>query len=145
MFSDPLTLHSDWSAITVDAGQDFVFAASERASDHSTYRFVDYDTNTKPVNWTLFMGHQYNRRRRFTGRVTMDTLLPDLLTPANNSQFSASCYVVVDLPSSGYFEPYGGTPPAIASINSMMKMVGGLLVSVDTADPLFLRVLNGET
>jgi hypothetical protein len=27
----------------------------------------------------------------------------------------------------------------------MMKMIGGLLVSVDTADPIFKRVINGET
>lgn len=145
MLADPLTLTADWTTLTADAGENVSFTASERASDHSTYKFVDQDSTGKTVTWTLFNGHQYGRRNRFTSRMTVDTLMPDLLVPANNSKFSQSVYVVADLPPSGSFEPYGGTPPNIESINLMMHLIGGLLVSVDTADPLFRRIINGET
>lgn len=145
MFADPLTLTADWTTITADAGENISFAASERAADHSTYRFADQDANGKPVTWTLFTGHQYARRNRFTARLTVDSLMPDLLVPANNSKFSQSVYVVADVPPSGPFEPYEGTPPTLETICAMMHAIGGLLISVDTADPLFRRIINGET
>jgi hypothetical protein len=140
MFADPLTVNSDWSTITVDSGENIVFQAIERAADHSTYAPND---NSATETWKLFIGHQYGRRNRYTARVTVSGLTPDLIVDGNNSQYTQSCFVVFDCPNVGPVNPSGYSN--ISLPNYMMKMIGGLLVSVDTADPIFKRVINGET
>jgi hypothetical protein len=144
MLADPLVVVGDWTTITADSGEDLSFPASERAADHSTYKFADVDEDGRPVTWTMFVGHQYGKRSRYTIRLTVDSVLPDLLSPANNAKVQQSVYVVADVPNTGVFEPYSEAP-AIPTFNKMMHMIGGFLVSVDTAVPVFRRVVDGET
>jgi hypothetical protein len=140
MFADPLTITGDWSTITADAGENQVFQAIERAADHSLYGQND---GSPSEYWRLYIGHQFGRRNRYTVRLTVNGLTPDLLIDGNNSQYTQSCFVVFDSPSVGPINPSGYS--GISLPNYMMKLIGGFLVSVDTADPLFKRVLNGET
>lgn len=144
MLADPLIVVGDWTTVTADAGESLSLPASERAADHSTYKLVDVDSDGRPVTWTVFVGHQYGKRSRYTVRITVDTVLPDLLTPANNAKVSQSVYVVADVPNTGVFEPYSSAP-SFPSFNKMMKQLGSFLISVDTADPIFRRVVDGET
>ncbi len=141
MLADPLVLRGDWTTITADGGEDNSLAALERAGDHSTYGFGPSGTTQEA--WRMFIGHQYGKRNRFTARLTVSGLVPDLLIDNNNSRFSQSCYVVFDCPSTGPVNPAAYT--SISLPNYMMKTIGGLLISVDTADPTFARVLLGET
>lgn len=141
MLADPLTVNADWTAITVDAGENMIFPALERAADHSLYG-TGPDGATLET-WRLFVGHQYGRRNRYTARVTVSGLTPDLIVDGNNSQFSQSCFVVFDCPNTGPINPSAYS--SITLPQYMMKIVGGLLVSVDTAAPIFSRVLAGET
>lgn len=144
MLADPLVVVGDWSTITADSGENVSLPASERAADHSTYKFVETDEDGRPITWTVFVGHQYGKRNRYTVRVTVDSVLPDLLSPEKNARVSQAVYVVADVPLTGVFEPYSEAP-AIATINKMMHMLGSFLVSVDTAVPVFRRVIDGET
>jgi hypothetical protein len=141
MLADPLVVTSDWSTITADAGENWSIPAIERAADHSRYQ-----TELVTGNGTLgiFIGHQYGRRNRFTFRVDAAAVIPDVFVDNNNSKATQSCYVVFDAPSIGAFD-YPDYSSGLHLPQTMMKMVGGALISVDTADPLFLRVLNGET
>lgn len=140
MFADPLVLVSDWDTITKDAASDLSLPAIERAADHSTYQVGPDGSNNE--YWTLLVGHQYGRRSRFTARLTVKALTPDLLIDGNNSQFTQSCYVVFDSPNSG---PVNINTSGMSTQQRMMKAIGSLLISVDTADPIFMRVLSGET
>lgn len=145
MFADPLTLTGDWTTITADASENVVFVATERAADHSLYRFHDESADGRAVEWKLFLGHQYGRRNRFTARLTVDSVIPDILNSSLSSQFSQSVYVVADVPPTGPYDPYFDGSPTLVNIKNMMHVIGGLLISVDTADPAFFRVINGET
>lgn len=140
MLADPLTLTTDWTTITADATENFVFPALERAADHSSYGTFDAVTQEK---MTLFVGHQYGRRNRFTVRLTVDGLTPDLILDGNNSKFSQSCYVVFDCPPTGPVNPAAYS--TISLPHYMMKAIGGLLIGINDADPVFQRVVNGET
>lgn len=137
MFADPLTVVTDHTTITNDTTASY--AAIERAADHSLYRSAGSDFSE---SWDLFVGHQFGRRNRYTARLTVSGLYPDLLIDGNNSRFSQSCYVVFDSPNIGPVNPYAS---GITMPNAMIKAIGGLLVSVDTASPVFARVLAGET
>jgi hypothetical protein len=140
MFADPFVVHTDWTTVTVDSSEDISFVTTERAADHSTYANPD---NNSTDSWSLFIGHQYGRRNRYTARLTVSGLVPDLIIDGNNSQYSQSCYVVFDCPSSGPVNP--AIYSDISLPNYMLKTIGGLLISVDSADPLFQRVMRGET
>jgi hypothetical protein len=139
MFADPLVLTRDWTTLTANAAQNLSPPASERAADHSTYRTLDADQN----DHVLFIGHQYGRRSRFTARYTVTGFMPSLTVPDQNVSFNQSCYVVCDVPSTG---PIQATSTSSNIFRFQMKTIGGFLVSSGVAvDPLFARVLNGET
>jgi hypothetical protein len=138
MLADPLVLVTDWTAITAEGGEVLTLPATERAADHSSYQYTEPDAET----WKAFVGHQYGKRNRYTARVLVSGLVPDLLISGNSSLVSQSCYVVFDCPTSG---PVNFNTSGKSTAQVMMHVIGSLLHSVDTADPAFMRVLNGET
>jgi len=141
MLADPLVAVRDWTTITTDAGMNLSMPALERAADHSLYGYDD-PASTQGEKWRLFVGHQYGKRSRYTARITNSGLTPDVIIDGNNTTYSQSCYVVFDAPNVGTIDVTGSGP---STPNLMMHMIGALLVSVDTADPIFRRILNGET
>jgi hypothetical protein len=140
MFTDPLNLVRLHSTITADGASTISMAASERAADHSTYRYVDADGN----DHVLFVGHNYGRRSRFTARYSISGFTPSALVPADNVGFSQSVYVVADVPSYG---PIQSTSTLTSLFRRQMQGIGSLLVvqGAVSVDPLFARVVNGET
>lgn len=142
MLADPLVVRPDMTTITYDASEDYSLPALERAADHSLYGTGP--TGATQETWRMFIGHQYGRRNRYTARLTVSGLIPDLIVDNNNSQYSQSCYVVFDCPNVGPINP-AAYETGINLPNLMLKSIGNLLVSVDTADPTFRRVLAGET
>lgn len=138
MFSDPLVLTRGWTTITADAAVNASLPASERAADHSSYTFVDSYGKTH----TIFIGHQNGRRKRFTARYTVNGFMSDPMVSGNQLEFSQSVYVVTDCPLAGpILLNSDGTPV----LRRQMQGIGGLLVSLTAADPLFMRAVNGET
>lgn len=142
MLADPLVVNSNWTTITAVGGESFSMPAVERAADHSTYQLVD-SGGAGDIPFTMFIGHQYGKRNRYTARLTVAGLAPNLLFDGQSSRFSQSCYVVFDVPPAGIQEPYSS--PTYATSKTMMRMIGSLLVSVGAADPVFTRILAGET
>jgi hypothetical protein len=139
MFSDPFILNRDWSTITANAGENTSLPASERAADHSTYRGLDPDQN----DHILFIGHNYGRRNRFTARYTVSGFMPSATVPDQNVSFNQSVYVVADVPVTG---PIQSTSTSTHIFRKQMHLIGGFLVSVGVSvDPLFSRIVNGET
>lgn len=49
----------------------------------------------------LVISHQYAKRIRHTARVNFKTLVPDVVSPANNALYTMSAYLVVDAPTYG--------------------------------------------
>lgn len=64
-------------------------------ADRSTYKSADGSVG-------LIVAHSYGRRMRRTARLEHQKYAPDPLFPAQNSPFSMSCYIVVDVPKIGY-------------------------------------------
>jgi hypothetical protein len=50
----------------------------------------------------LNIAHAYGKRTRRTARIDYSKIAPDPLISANNIKYSASCYVVVDQPVTGF-------------------------------------------
>jgi hypothetical protein len=141
MFAEPFVLTRKFTTITPDATSDLSFVASERASDHSTYRAIDADLN----DHILFIGHQFGRRNRITCRYTVTGFTPSLLAPDQNTTFSQSCYVVADVPPSG---PLQNTTTLGSLFRQQMRGIGSLLIAAGavTVEPVFGRAVNlGET
>lgn len=139
MLADPLVVCQDYTTITQNAGNLVSFPCSERASDHSTYRYTD----TLFQDHVIKTAHQYGKsRNRFTMRYDVAGLLPNTLAPAENVNFSQSVYVVMDVPFSGPVSPAANAGLA----RKMCVTIGGFLVSVNSDPTFFARlVLLGET
>jgi hypothetical protein len=140
MFSDPLVTETLWSVITKDAAGDMSWVASERAQNHSLYRHQDADLN----DHTLFIGHNYGRRARFTIRHGVSGFTPSNLVPDQNTTFTQSVYVVMDVPLSG---PIQATTAQVNIFRRQMRCIGGFLIAAGVAgtNPIANRVLLGET
>lgn len=144
MLADPFVATSDWTTITVDASENWSFPATERDAVHSLYSTA-LESNDLPGTASIFVGHQYTgRRNRYTFRITADTIIPDVLLDGKSSRVNQSCYVVFDTPPTGAFD-YPNYSSGLHLPQQMMKVVGATLISVDSADPLFMRILHGET
>lgn len=50
----------------------------------------------------LVVSHAYGKRSRRTARVVHKKNAPDPLFPAQNTPYSMSCYIVADVPATGY-------------------------------------------
>jgi len=50
----------------------------------------------------LSVGHALGKRTRHTVRIDSSKVAPDPLFPAQNTPYSMSCYIVVDVPNTGY-------------------------------------------
>jgi len=59
--------------------------------------FTKDDGNVK-----LTVSHAYGKRTRRTIRIDHRKVAPDPLFPAQNTPYSMSCYIVVDVPVTGY-------------------------------------------
>jgi hypothetical protein len=141
MLADPLVVTRDWTTITADASENLSMAALERDSNHSLYGYDDA-ASANYEKWRLFVGHQYGKRARYTVRLTNSGIIPDFLIDGNNTTFSQSCYVVFDNPIAGAIDL---SSSGLDHINLMLHTIGSFLVSVDTAAPLFRRIMAGET
>lgn len=137
MFSDPLVLTRDWSTITANAGSNISMPASERAADHSTYRNVDAVGN----DHVFFIGHSYGKRSRFTASYEVKGFIPTVVDPTTNTPFTQRVYVVVDVHPNG---PVNTVSSETNILRKQLAGVGGFLIGV-AADPLFVRIVNGET
>lgn len=140
MFSDPLVLTRDWTTITANAARNLSLACSERAPDHSSYRFTD----SQGTDFTFKAAHSYGRsRNRFTIRLDAAGILATVADPTQYAQASQSCYAVFDCPSVGPIMALGTTTNLA---REQMTAIGGLLVAVG-ADPTFLTrvAIAGET
>lgn len=140
MLADPLSVQlSPPSALTLGASTNF--PCSERAADHSTYRFTDADKN----DYTFRVLHLFGKtRNRYTMRLDMAGLTNNPLTPSDKQTFSQSMYVVFDGPSYGIVD----STATISNIGrSMCSVLGGKLVAVAGTDSDFLSkiIRNGET
>jgi hypothetical protein len=142
MLADPLVLTTKWTTITPDASRDKTFACIERASDHSLYRFTEA---TEGTTHDIFVGHQVGRRNRYTVRYNLSGLTPDLIVDGNNSRFSQSVYLVVDVPTSGAID-LGFPGAAITAIEGQIMALASLMIDTDANLPLSIeRVIGGET
>lgn len=139
MFSDPLTINTEYSTLTVNAAKDKSFTCTGRGETQSTYRYIDADGNT----WDLLISHSATRRNRVVARLSVSGLTPNLLLDGSRSAYSQAVYVVGDFPLSGSVNSAAYTDPTL--FETMIKGVGSLLVSQGAADPLFLRAVKGET
>jgi hypothetical protein len=141
MLADPLVVNSLWSTVTVNAAGNASLPCIERAPNHSLYRTVDADGTVHDI----FIGHQFGRRNRYTVRYNVSGLTPDLILDGNNSRYSQSVYVVVDVPPTG---PVGNSNFVAPSdlITYMTKVIGGFMVETEAQLPNVLdRVIKGET
>jgi hypothetical protein len=136
MFSDPSLLYIDASVLTLGTQRSFARTGNDK--DKATYGFIDTDGNK--FVWST--GHQYGKRARFTSRLDVTGLTPDLLIDGNNSQFSQAIYVVCDVPISGPVNTPSYSNPTL--IESMLKTVGFQMVAASATDPSFMRIINGE-
>jgi len=116
MFADPQT-------ITVNAVAQ-TLPANERNGGSSLYK-KDDDT------YKLTISHAYGKRKRFTVRIDAQKIAPDPLAAANNQLYTASAYLVMDVPLVGY-------------TNAEARDIATALSSWATSANL-LKVLGGET
>jgi len=130
MFSDPHNVQSLISVLT--AGTPYSFVATERAADHSTYRYTDSGTG---VDIVQKLAHQYGKRNRFTYRFDMSDIIAVPLDPSLNQKRTTSVYVVWDV------DPIG-LPPLLYNVGNG---IAGFCASVAGADPGYARLLAGET
>lgn len=87
MFSDP-------QSITINA----VAQSLPRTSiDKSSSVYTKDDGNVK-----LSVAHAYGKRVRRTARVDFRKTAADPLFPAQNTPYSMSCYIVADVPTTGF-------------------------------------------
>lgn len=140
MLPDPFVMTRDYTTLTANAAENISMAASERASDHSVYRYTDSNGN----DHSLRVAHSYGRtRNRFTARYDLAGIAATIADPTLYAQASQSCYVVFDVPSTG---PIGLLNGSTSCARKMAVGIGSLLVAV-SSDPLFLaRIVSiGET
>lgn len=137
MLADPYVMTCGYTTLTANAADNATFAASERAADHSLYRFADAQNNDHQFK----VGHSYGRtRNRFTARYDVAGIAATIADPSLFVQASQSCYVVFDCPGSG---PLMSLNSATMIARKQCIGIGSLLVAV-AADPLFLtRIVNG--
>jgi hypothetical protein len=137
MFADPFVLSTTCTALT-QAGN-ISMPCIGRGPDKSAYRYTDADYNV----WDLTIGHQATRRNRVTARLAVSGLTPNLLVDETHSVYSQAIYVVGDFPLSGSVNSAAYTDPTL--FETMVKGIGGLLIGLNAADPLFMRIIKGET
>jgi len=116
MFADP-------QSITVNAVAQSL-PAIERNGTSSVYQKDD-------GVYRLSVSHQYGKRKRFNVRIDTNKIAPDPLASANNQQYTASVYLVLDAPTVGY-------------TNAELRDVAAALTSWASSANL-LKVLGGET
>lgn len=116
MFADPQT-------VTVNAVAQ-TLPAIERNGTVSVYKKDD-------GLYKLTISHQYGRRNRFNVRLDAQKVAADPLSSANNNLYSASAYIVIDMPTAGY-------------TNAEMRDIALALTGFCNSANL-LKVIGGET
>lgn len=116
MFSDP-------QSVTVNAVAQSL-PAIERSQGTSVYKKDD-------GSYKLTISHQYARRNRFTVRLDAQKIAADPLASANNQLYTASAYVVIDIPTAGYTN---------SEANYLALALSGWMTSAN-----LLKVIGGET
>jgi len=87
-------LFSDPQSITINT----VAQSLPRTSiDKTAAVYTKDDGNVK-----LTVGHAYGKRNRRTARVDFRKTAADPLFPAQNTPYSMSCYIVADVPTTGF-------------------------------------------
>lgn len=139
MFTDPLVINTEYSTLTVNAAKNVSLACIGRGDTSSAYRYKDADLNV----WDLLISHSATRRNRVVARLSVSGLTPNLLVDGSNSAYSQAIYVVGDFPLTGSVNSAAYSDPTL--YETMVKAIGGLCVAQGTADPLFMRIIGGET
>lgn len=90
-----------------------------------------FSTNDGTVD--LSVNHNYGKRTRHQVRLDFEKIAPDPLQPANNSKYSMSAYLVVDVPVVGF------------SVAEQQKIVAGLTKFLtDASGARVTQLLGGE-
>jgi len=82
----------------------------------------------------LSASHDYGKRWRRLLRLDTAKMAPDAFRPAENTKVSMSCYMVFDLPPSGY------TPT-----EALQAYVGFKTLYTATSDLMITKLLGGES
>lgn len=94
------SLFADPQSITINAvAKSFPRMGADL--DHGSFRTVDGEYN-------LDISHVYGKRTRRTARLDYKVLSPDVYDPSIYSPQSASCYMVMDLPTVGISRAQAG-------------------------------------
>jgi len=87
-------LFSDPQSITINT---VAQSLPRTGIDKSSAVYTKDDGNVK-----LSVGHAYGKRIRRTARVDFRKTAADPLFPAQNTPYSMSCYIVADVPTTGF-------------------------------------------
>jgi hypothetical protein len=130
MLPDPVIVDISSSVYTSSDPKSFV--CIERAADHSLYRYPVFVTGE---DVDLFVGHQFGKRNRVTMRFTASKIVADPLVSGRSSLLSNSYYIVAD------------EHPSFVSGSKgfLLNGLASLILGNDGANPVFTRVIAGET
>lgn len=117
-FSDPQSVTISGSAISLPR--------TGGTATSSTYTSADGAVSE-------VFSHSYGKRNRRSARINHSKVAPDPLFPASNAPYSMSCYLVVDVPKTGY------------SLAEQKAVVDGLIAQLNaTSGALITKMLGGE-
>lgn len=101
--------------------------AISRGVDTSVYR--GYAANAE---YTLTISHQFRKRNRAVVRLQRDSVVQDILTPANSQSASMACTLTMDFPVSGL---------TISDVNNLTQALLGFVGTSGIPS----RIATGET
>lgn len=100
MFSDPINVVTALVGPPTPDGAGLDLPATSRAPDSSTYFFDD--GGSPATQYTMFLSRQYKKRNRFSAKLTVNSIVPDVLVGGNSVPVSMSAYLVIDTPTVGF-------------------------------------------
>lgn len=101
--------------------------AISRGADTSVYRAY-----VAGAEYTMTISHQFRKRNRAVVRLQRDTVVQDILTPANQVSASMACTLTMDFPVSGL---------TTADVNNLVQALLGFVGTTGLAS----RIAIGET
>jgi len=113
--------------LSVTVGGD-TFSLPRVSSSVNAGEFRSNDGNVKES-----VSHQYGNRTRRMFRIDHNKIVPDPIISTQNNQVSMSCYMVLDVPKTGY------------SVAEQKEVIDGLIAQLQASSGSLLnQILGGE-